>query len=50
MPISTVGAAQSMVTDSASIFWKTARGSTFGKQICAPPTAVTIQTKVHPLA
>ncbi len=49
MPISTVGAAQSRVTLSWAIRGKMRAGSTLGRQMCVPPTAVTIQTKVQPL-
>ena len=42
MPIKTVGAAHNMLIDSLSIFSKTARGSTFLKQTCVAPAAVTI--------
>jgi len=49
-PIRTVGAAQSIVTCSSRINRKAWTGSTLRKHTCAPPTAVTIQTKVHPLA
>ena len=51
MPISTVGAAQSMVIASLRrSAAKIASGSTRRRQTCVPPTAVTIQTKVQPLA
>ena len=50
MPISTVGAAQSIVIRSASMPLEHVRGSTLRRQTCVPPTAVTIQTNVQPLA
>jgi hypothetical protein len=50
IPIKTVGAAHSMVTDSCLIFSKILPASTLRRQMWAPPTAVTIQTKVQPLA
>ena len=50
MPISTVGAAQSIVTFSRPIRRKIAAGSTLRRQTCVAPAAVTIQTKVQPLA
>ena len=49
-PMSTVGAAQKMDTDSASIVSNTLPGSTFRRQTWAAPTAVTVQTNVHPFA
>src|SRR5579875_666868 len=50
MLISTVGAAQSIVAFSSRMVVKMARGSTLRRQRCVPPTAVTIQVNVHPLA
>src|SRR5260370_1092387 len=50
MLIRTVGAAQNVDIDSVLIRSKIAFGSTFLRQTCAPPTAVTIQTNVHPFA
>ena len=48
--ISTVGAAHSAVTDSSRIRPNARAGSTCRRQTCAPPTAVTTHTNVHPLA
>ena len=48
--MSTVGAAHNMVPRSLAIVSNTVAGSTRRTQMCVPPTAVTIQTKVHPLA
>ena len=45
-----VGAAHSQPTFSLRMRSKTRAGSTFGRQMCVPPTAVMIQTKVQPLA
>src|SRR5438128_2454664 len=45
-----VGAADSAVTRSRLTFSNTARDSTFRRQTWAAPTAVTVHTKVHPLA
>jgi len=50
MVMSTVGAAQSIVTRSAPDRRNTVGASTFRTQTCVAPTAVTIHTKVHPLA
>ncbi len=50
MPMSTVGAAHIIVAPSLSINSNTLTGSTFRRQTCAPPTAVTIQVNVQPLA
>src|SRR6266852_7428264 len=50
MLIRMVGAAQSRVIASSRISVKIARGSTLRRHTCVAPTAVTIQTKVHPLA
>src|SRR3979411_2796720 len=49
-PMSTVGAAQRMDTDSASIASNTFTASPLRRQMCAAPTAVTLQTNVHPFA
>src|SRR5579871_2250826 len=49
-PIRTVGAAHRILADSRFIKEKTFLGSTRRRQICAPPTAVTVHTKVQPLA
>ena len=49
-PISTVGAAQSMDTDSARMVSNTFTGSTFRRHTCVAPTAVTVHTNVHPFA
>ena len=48
--ISTVGAADSQPTRSSRIKEKTSAGSTLRRHTCVPPTAVTVQGKVHPLA
>src|SRR5215831_3699411 len=48
--ISTVGAAQSIVTASPAMRSKIATGSIFGRQTWQPPAAVTVQTNVQPLA
>ena len=48
--IRTVGAAQSIVPRSCTIASNTRAGSTRRRHTCVPPTAVTIQTNVHPLA
>ena len=50
MPISTVGAAQNMRDLLALDQLEDARGSTFRRHTCVPPTAVTIHTNVQPLA
>ena len=50
MPISTVGAAQSIDTASARISSNSFAGSILRRQTCAAPTAVTVQTNVQPLA
>ena len=50
IPMSTVGAAHSVVIRSAAMRSKTARGSTLRRQTWTPPAAVTVQTKVQPLA
>ena len=49
-PMRTVGAAQNMLMFSLSISSNIDVGLTSRKQIWAAPTAVTIHTKVHPLA
>src|SRR5947207_1648437 len=49
-PISTVGAAQSIVMRSFLISSKTKRESTFRRHTCAAPAAVTVQTNVQPFA
>src|SRR5215208_5886818 len=49
-PISTVGAAQKIDTCSDAIASNTLVGSTFRKQTCVAPTAVTVHTKVQPFA
>ena len=49
-PISTVGAAQREVTASRSTSSKISVGSTLRRQTCTEPRAVTVHTKVHPLA
>src|SRR5579864_6423578 len=46
---STAGAPFRCVTPSAAISRQTTGGSTFGKQTCRPPTAVTAHVKHHPL-
>ena len=48
--ISTVGAAHMCVTDSSRINRNASAGSTARRQTWAPPTAVTTQVKVQPLA
>src|ERR1041385_5283727 len=48
-PMSTVGAAQNIVIPSAAMCSKMVRGSTLRRQTWVAPTAVTIQTNVHPL-
>ena len=49
-PMRIVGAAQSIVTASSAMVAKTRGGSTRRRQTCVAPTAVTVQTKVQPLA
>ena len=48
--IKTVGAAHNQPTFSWRTRSKTRAGSTFGRQMCLPPTAVMIHTKVQPFA
>src|SRR4029453_8426807 len=48
--IKTVGAAHSIVIRSFAINSKTARDSTLRRQMWVAPAAVTVQTKVQPLA
>ena len=50
MPISTVGAAHSMLTRSWLIVANIRAGSTLRRHTCVPPTAVTVHTNVQPLA
>ena len=50
MPMSTVGAAQSIVIDSFASASKIFAGSTRRKHTCVPPIAVTVQVNVHPFA
>src|SRR5918993_3761521 len=49
-PISTVGAAHIHVTFSVAARRNTAAGSTFRRQTCFAPAAVTVHVNVHPLA
>jgi hypothetical protein len=48
--ISTVGAAHILEIDSRSMSSKMSAGSVRRRQTCVPPTAVTIQVNVQPLA
>src|SRR5574340_220753 len=50
MLISTVGAAQSIVTCSSLMVSKMVAGSILRRQMCLAPAAVTVQTNVQPLA